>query len=115
MFCGLDPINTNDPKTNAIHHSLHVRQIKIYIKISYKIHQYIRLQFVSCVQFDHNLCRVDLRKAECRYKLFVQGIEINNTSYQFDDTNQICSPENLKLRSLSLPLSVADSTVLRIA
>ena len=70
-----------------------------------------------CVQLDRNLWRVYLTNAESRYKLLIQGIEINNTTYQFYDTNPYTSgaksvnQKTLKLRICGLPLSVADSAV----
>ena len=70
-----------------------------------------------CVQLDRNLWRVYLTTAESRYKLLIQGIEINNTTYQFYDKNPYTSgakfvnQKTLKLRICGVPLSVADSAV----
>ena len=61
-----------------------------------------------CVQLDRNLWRVYLTNAESRYKLLIQGIEINNTTYHFYDTNTYTSgaksvnQKTLKLRILSV-------------
>ena len=53
---------------------------------------------------------VYLTNAESRYKLLIQGIEINNTTYQFYDTNPYTSGAK-SVKPYGLPLSVADSAV----
>ena len=73
-----------------------------------------------CVQLDRNLWCVYLTNADSRYKLLIQGIEINNTTYEFYDTKSYApgaksvNQKILKLRICRLLLSVADSAVCKM-
>ena len=73
-----------------------------------------------CVQLDRNLWCVYLTNADSRYKLLIQGVEINNTTYEFYDTKSYApgaksvNQKILKLRICRLLLSVADSAVCKM-
>ena len=70
-----------------------------------------------CVQLDRNLWRIYLKNTESRLTLLTRGIDINNVSFPFYDTNPYtsgatsASQKTLKIRICGLPLSVADSSV----
>lgn len=72
---------------------------------------------LHCLQLDRNLWRIYLKTLESRNKLLTQGIEINDISASFYDTNPYSSgatsvsQQTLKIRICGLPLSVDESAV----
>ena len=64
-----------------------------------------------------NLWRIYLKNTESRLTRLTRGIDINNVSFQFYDTNPYTSgatsafQKTQKIRICGLPLSVADSAV----
>ena len=74
---------------------------------------------LHCLQLDRNLWRIYLKTLESRNKLLTQGIEINDISASFYDTNPYSSgatsvsQQTLKIRICGLPLSVDESAVVK--
>ena len=72
---------------------------------------------LHCIQLDRNLWRIYVKTKESRQKLLTQGIDINNMSVSFYDTNPYSSgatsvdQKTLKIRICGLPLSVDESAV----
>ena len=72
---------------------------------------------LHCLQLDRNLWRVYLSDSASRQKLLTEGIQIQNVSVAFFDTNPYSSgnhstsEKTLKIRLCGLPLSVDDSAV----
>ena len=72
---------------------------------------------LHCIQLDRNLWRVYIKTKESRNKLLTQGIDINNISVSFKNTNPYSSgatsveQKTLKIRLCGIPLSVDESAV----
>ena len=72
---------------------------------------------LHCLQQDRNLWRFYLKDRSSREKLLSNGLELNNVSISFFDTNPYSSGNHnpnettLKIRICGLPLSVDDSAV----